>query len=123
MKARSNKEKTEIFEEIRDKILENPDEAYKFMSQEAHDMADEAVRLAVKDELEPVLKIIPAGYIAKEFFGRSSGWFSQRLNGHEICTGKAHFTHSEILKLQESIQAVGRKLAEFKFSDDIINHN
>lgn len=122
LKARSTKEKDAIYEELRQLIVTNPDEAFDFFSQEANDIAHEAVRLAVKDELEPVLKIIPAGYIAKEFFGRSSGWFSQRLNGHEISSGKAHFTHSEILKIQESVQAIGRQLANFKFSEDIVKH-
>lgn len=123
LRARSNKEKKQILDELHKLYTEHPEDAKDFLDSTAIEFEAAAHSIAAKKELAKVLKVVPASYIAKEYFGKSGAWFSQRLNSHVINNDcRAYFTHEELLKIQDAIQDIGRKLADFHFSDDIINH-
>ncbi len=120
--ARSNKEKNQILDELHKLYTENPEDAKDFLNSTAVEFGAAAHSMAAKKELAKILKIVPGNYIAKEYFGKSGAWFSQRLNGHVINNSRAYFSHDDLLKIQDAIQDIGRKLADFRFSDDVINH-
>lgn len=123
IKARTRAEKDLILKKLQHFFSLSPEEADTFFEQGIEDLYEKVGGMQVRDQLAGVLKIVPANYIAKEYLGKSGAWFSQRLNGHVLSNDcRAYFTHEEVLKIQNAIQDIGRKLADFHFSDDIINH-
>lgn len=123
LKARSNREKDEILAELADLIAKNPDEAYGELLDGVKGLNRGIAGLAVRDELEGVLRIVKGKYIAETYFGKPLSWFSQRLNGNTVGAGRVFFSPAEVLKIQEAVRDIGRRLSEFRFSDDVLpNH-
>lgn len=122
IKARSRSEKEEILSKLQSIMAQNPDEANTFFEDGLGDLYEKVGGLRVKDELSEVLSIVQAAYIAKEYFGKSGSWFSQKLNGNKVGAGRAYFTHAEVLKIQEAIRDIGSKLSAFTFPDDVLEH-
>ncbi len=61
-------------------------------------------------EREDLLRVINGTYIAERFFGKSSSWFSQKLN-HNIKNGKpCDFTPEERKTLSEAIEVIALEL-------------
>lgn len=123
LKARSNKEKDEVLAELTELIVKNPDEAYGELLDGIKGLNRGLTGLAVRDELQDVLKIVKGKYIAETYFGKPLSWFSQRLNGNTVGASRVFFTEDEAMKIQEAVRDIGRRLSEFKFSDDVINHS
>ena len=123
IKARSRAEKDEIFLKLQSIMAQSPEEANKFFEEGLGDLYEKVGGARVKDELAGVLSIVQAAYIAKEYFGKSGSWFSQKLNGNKVGAGRAYFTHAEVLKIQEAIRDIGSKLSAFTFPDDVLEHD
>ncbi|GHT55534.1 hypothetical protein AGMMS49982_21540 [Bacteroidia bacterium] len=66
--------------------------------------------LDVREKLAPVLPIISISYISKNFFGKSTSWFYQRLNGNIVHGKQAKFTNDEIKKLDFALHDISRKI-------------
>lgn len=122
LKARSNKEKDEVLAELTKLISQNPDEAYEELLDGVKGLNRDIAGFLVRDELEDVLKIIKGKYIAETYFGKKLSWFSQRLNGNTVGASRVFFTDDEVMKIQEAVRDIGRKLSEFQFSDAVIKH-
>ena len=59
-----------------------------------------------------LIKVLNASYIAKRFFGKSKGWFSQKLNGH-IKNGKpCEFTAEERKTLSNALYTISLELQD-----------
>ena len=64
-----------------------------------------------------LLRVLNASYIAKRFFGKSKGWFSQKIN-HNVKNGvPSQFTPSEIETLRNALYTLSIELHEI--ADDL----
>ena len=60
--------------------------------------------------MEPILPYISVSSLAKDYFGKSTSWFYQRLNGNIIHCKAAAFTDKELNVLKDALQDVASKL-------------
>ena len=66
--------------------------------------------LSVRQQVKELGQIVSLKYIAEHYFGKSSAWLSQRINGSPI-RGKVYFLkESEIDTLNFAIQDISKKL-------------
>lgn len=54
---------------------------YKELSAEAEELN---TYVNLKQQIAPYIEIIPIAYIAKKYFGKSTSWLSQRINGSKV---------------------------------------
>ena len=66
--------------------------------------------LTVREKLESVLPYISVSTIAKHYFGKTSSWFYQRLNGNRVHGKPVSFSKTEIEQLNRAIQDISDKL-------------
>ncbi|MDO4180080.1 MAG: DUF5053 domain-containing protein [Bacteroidales bacterium] len=66
--------------------------------------------LLIKKQIREVSEIIPLQYIAKNYFGKSASWLSQRINGNSVRGKIYRLKESEIATLNMAIQDIGKKL-------------
>lgn len=59
-----------------------------------------------------IMRVLNASYIAERFFGKSKGWFSQKLNNHVKNGIPAEFTPSEIETLRNALYTISIELQE-----------
>ena len=59
-----------------------------------------------------IMRVLNASYIAERFFGKSKGWFSQKLNHHMKNGTPAEFTPSEIETLRNALYTISIELQE-----------
>lgn len=72
--------------------------------------ADLNRRLSIKAQIKEISEIVSLKYIAKNYFGKSAAWLSQRINGSPV-RGKIYYLkESELHTLNMAIQDIGRKL-------------
>ncbi len=64
-----------------------------------------------------LLRVLNASYIAKRFFGKSKGWFSQKINHHVKNGVPSQFTPSEIETLRNALYTLSIELQEI--ADDL----
>lgn len=67
--------------------------------------------LTIRKQLESVLPFISVSALAKSYFGKSSSWFYQRLNGNVVHGKPAAFTEDELKILNHALQDISVKLA------------
>lgn len=48
--------------------------------------------------------------IAKQYFGKTQGWFSQKLHGATVCDKERSFTADEARQLAEAFRDIARRL-------------
>lgn len=65
---------------------------------------------AIRAKLQDVLPYISVSAIARKYFGKSSSWFYQRLNGNNVHGRPATFSSAEIALLNKALQDIGDKL-------------
>lgn len=59
-------------------------EGYKEIGSELEELNLEVENAVLKQQIAPYMDIIPLGYIAKKYFGKSTAWLSQRINGNKV---------------------------------------
>ena len=59
-----------------------------------------------------IMRVLNASYIAERFFGKSKGWFSQKLNNHVKNGTPAEFTPAEIETLRNALYTLSIELQE-----------
>ena len=65
---------------------------------------------------EKVYKLTPWGYIAKEYFGKSAGWLSQRINGTPV-RGQVYTLSAEQKEtLNRALQEAGTLIGSYRFA-------
>ena len=76
-------------------------------------MDDKAARLTaqLREQLKTLAPAISMGYIAKTYFGKSSAWLYQRLNGNVVNGKAAHFTCEEIKIFKAALADLSAKLS------------
>ena len=66
--------------------------------------------LSIKAQAKEISEIVSLKYIAKNYFGKSASWLSQRINGSPV-RGKIYcLKESELDILNSAIQDIGKKL-------------
>ena len=71
--------------------------------------------LNVRDSLAEVLPFISVSHLSKHYFGKSSSWFYQRMNGNAVHGKPAKFTSEEIKTLNFALKDVSTKLSTIHF--------
>ena len=71
--------------------------------------------LNVRDSLSEVLPFISVSHLSKYYFGKSSSWFYQRMNGNAVHGKPAKFTSDEIKTLNFALKDVSTKLSAVQF--------
>lgn len=59
-----------------------------------------------------IMRVLNASYIAERFFGKSKGWFSQKMNNHVKNGTPTEFTESEIETLRNALYTISIELQE-----------
>lgn len=70
----------------------------------------------VRRQMQEVLPILSVSYLAKHYFGKSTSWFYQRLNGNKVNGKIASFTCEEIAILNEALQDISKKVGALSIS-------
>lgn len=94
-------------EKFRTAMLNFTKENFLRMKAEVHELNG---TLELYKQLEPYKEIVPLRYIAKEYFGKSAAWLSQRVNGSSV-RGKVYtLKPSEIEIFNDALHDIGMKL-------------
>ena len=91
--AASEARKNEIIAWLEDNAADVRDDAKAFVNAKLDGIESDvaALRSRISDE---DYRLLPLSYIAKKYFGKSSAWLSQRLNG-TLVRGKAYTLNDE----------------------------
>lgn len=71
--------------------------------------------IAVRDQLVGVLPYLSVSALSREFFGKSSSWFHQRMNGNMVHGKPAQFNPEELAQLQDALHDLGNRLLAVSF--------
>lgn len=64
------------------------------------------------DDRKDLLRVVNGAYIAERFFGKSTSWFSQKLNNH-LKNGKpCEFTPDELKTLRVALYTISYELQD-----------
>lgn len=63
--------------------------------------------------------LINKSAIAKQYFGKTQSWFSQKLHGATVCDKQRSFTSEEAHQLAESFRDIAKRLSAH--ADEIDN--
>ncbi|MFR5684722.1 DUF5053 domain-containing protein [Butyricimonas paravirosa] len=75
------------------------------------DMNALAEEIRVREKMEAILPMISVSYLAKHYFGKSSSWLYQRINGNKVHGKPAKFTAQELEKLRYALREIGQNIA------------
>lgn len=76
-----------------------------------NEVAEIKEQLTIRERLEPILPYISVSNLAKNYFGKSSSWFYQRLNGNIIHGKACRFTKEELETLNTALKDIGNKIS------------
>lgn len=66
--------------------------------------------VTMREQLGEILPFVSVSAISKRYFGKTSSWFYQRLNGNTVHGKPAKFSKSEITTLKHALSDIGRKI-------------
>lgn len=75
-----------------------------------------AKQLKIKEQMGEISQIISMSYIAKNYFNKTKGWLSQRVNGNEVNGKPAQFTQEELEILNTAFADLSKKISLFRVS-------
>ena len=78
---------------------------------------EEASRLlTIQEQLKPYKEILPISYIARTYFGKSSAWLQQRINGYKV-RGKVYtLSEKDIDTLNFALQDISKKIGSLSIT-------
>jgi hypothetical protein len=110
-RADIDRELTELMDSMNETELEALTTGVEHDFERIHREAGDIQRtLTIRQQMEPILPYISVSSLAKDYFGKSTSWFYQRLNGNIIHGKTASFTEKEIQTLNDALQEIGAKL-------------
>lgn len=107
--AASEARKNEIIAWLEDNATDVRDDAKAFVNAKLEGIESDvaALRSRISDE---DYRLLPLSYIAKKYFGKSSAWLSQRLNG-TLVRGKAYTLNDEQKRIfNEALQDISLRI-------------
>ena len=78
---------------------------------QSREIVEDAKNIVTREALREVLPAISVSYIAREYFGRSRAWLTQRINGNEVNGKRATFTPEELRTMRAALRDLSGKLA------------
>lgn len=76
------------------------------------EIADIKEQLTIRERLSPVLPYLSVSNLAKDYFGKSSSWFYQRLNGNSVHGKICKFTQDELAILDMALKDISRRITK-----------
>ena len=99
--------------EVQEKVKPIVEKQLEFL-RSMHPVVEQEVMRRRMDE--KVYKLTPWGYIAKEYFGKSAAWLSQRINGTPV-RGRVYTLNEEQKKtLNRALSEVGELIGSYRFA-------
>ena len=84
-----------------------------FFNERRHStVADIKEQLTIRERLSPVLPYLSVSNLAKDYFGKSSSWFYQRLNGNSVHGKICKFTQEELAILDMALKDISRRITK-----------
>ncbi|MGV4405256.1 DUF5053 domain-containing protein [Ornithobacterium rhinotracheale] len=108
--ATTDQELQNIREEMGRLISEKPDAWAEAMLEDLTQTRKEAQNIVLRQKLEGILPIISLSYIVEHYFGKSTSWFYQRLNGNMVNGKPAEFTPEELKTIDFALQDISKKI-------------
>ncbi|WP_288206592.1 DUF5053 domain-containing protein [uncultured Parabacteroides sp.] len=71
-------------------------------------------QLTIREKLEPVLPYLSISKLSKDYFGKSSSWFYQRLNGNKIHGRICRFTDDELSTLDMALRDISKRISSLQ---------
>ncbi len=71
---------------------------------------EEVESMILRDQLKDILPIVSSAYIAKTYFRKTRGWFTQRINGNIVNGKPAKFNDEELAILKHALLDISEKL-------------
>lgn len=81
------------------------------VEEDLKDMNVRAEEIRVREKMEVILPMISVSYLAKHYFGKSSSWLYQRINGNKVHGKPAKFTTQELDKLKHALKEISQNIA------------
>lgn len=78
------------------------------------EVADIKEQLTIRERLEPVLPYLSVSNLAKHYFGKSSSWFYQRLNGNRMHGKVCRFTKDELATLDMALKDISQRISALR---------
>ena len=111
VEATTEAAREKIFEEIRAMIDADAVAMAEAASAQAREIVEDAENIIARDALRDVLPAISVAYIARQYFGRSRAWLTQRINGDKINGKPATFTPEELQTMRAALRDLSGRLA------------
>jgi len=115
-RARSDKAKAIINEQIKALATQDPDAFAEAMVELARDTADRAEDLLMREKLKDIIPAVSLSYIAKTYFGKTRTWIYHRINGSIVNGKPAKFNAEEKKILEGAFRDLGSKLSSLHVS-------
>ena len=114
--AKSDVERSLINTELEQLADNDPSEFEASVMASARQTLADAKALKVKEQISQISDIISMSYIAKNYFNKSKGWLSQRINELDVNGKPVKFIPEEVDKLNFAFKDISEKLSTFRIS-------
>lgn len=81
-----------------------------------NEVADIKEQLSIREKLEPILPYLSVSNLSKKYFGKSSSWFYQRLNGNLVHGKVCKFSQEEVLVLEAALKDLCGKINSLRLT-------
>jgi hypothetical protein len=116
IKAKSESKRAALDIQFEALAKEDPEGFENAVKESARKTLDDAKILRIKEQMIEISDIISMSYIAKNYFNKTKGWLSQRVNGHEVNGKPVKFVPEELDTLNFALQDIAAKIGAFRIS-------
>ena len=110
VKCDDPEEKARMFNELQDLMAEGGEEVAQEYLEGLDNLQKRVNEEFLKQNLEFIRKSMNLTFIAKEYFGKSHAWLSQRINGNLVNGKPAHFTEEELKHLKLTLNEISTRI-------------
>ncbi len=114
--AKTKEEFDAVSMEMEQLANEDPEGFEAAVLQRMRETLTEAKKIKIKEQMKSVSEIVSMSYIAKNYFGKTKSWLSQRINELNVNGKPATFTPDEIDTLNFAFKDIANKLDAFHVS-------
>lgn len=119
-RADIDRELTELMDSMNEAELETLTAGVGHDFERMHEEAGDIQRtLTIRQQMGSILPYLSVSKLAEDYFGKSSSWFYQRLNGNIIHGKTVSFTDKEIEILNSALKEIGTKIKDVTIKNNI----
>lgn len=119
-RADIDQELTELMDSMNETELEALTTGIEHDFERIHREAREIQRtLTIRQQMESILPYMSVSKLAEDYFGKSSSWFYQRLNGNIVHGKTVSFTDKEIKILNSALKEIGTKIKDMTIKNNL----